>query len=163
MKFLWGLLVGAFLGAIGTMWYVNKRMEASDVETAVNAAINTETVIVSDESALPTDFRIFYADFHQDSVFQLEHVSFPLEGLPAYADSIQMIPGNYKYKREDWSLHRGFNDNEGQFERKFNILSENMIIETIKDDQNGIGMQRRFANSDGEWRLIYYADINLMR
>jgi len=150
MKFLWGLLVGAFLGAIGTMWYVKKNM---------NVTSEVGTPIAND---LPADFSNFYEEFHADSVYQINHVVFPLQGLPAYADSITMVEGTFRFQKEDWTTHKPFQDETGSFKREFKILGDGFVVEEIKDAQNGIGMQRRFAKRGAEWYLIYYAEINFV-
>ena len=33
-------------------------------------------------SRLPEDFVAFYERFLQDSLYQMEHINFPLEGIP---------------------------------------------------------------------------------
>ena len=153
MKFLWGLLVGAFIGAVGTMWYVKNNMETSPEGAS-------EVKEVSNE--LPDDFSVFYEAFHKDSMYQIEHVVFPLQGLPAYADSITMVEGTYRFEKKDWTMHKEFNDSDNNFKREFKILGDGFIVEQIRDAQNGIGMQRRFAKRGAEWYLIYYAEINFV-
>jgi len=150
MKFLWGLLIGAFLGAIGTMWYVKKNMGSPIQE------------VVQTGEQLPDDFSVFYESFHLDSLYQIEHVVFPLQGLPAYADSLTMVEGTFRFEKEDWTMHKEFNDAGGQFKREFKILGDGFIVEQIRDAQNGLGMQRRFAKRGSEWYLIYYAEINFV-
>ncbi len=150
MKFLWGLLVGAFLGAIGTMWYVKNNMDQSVAEP------------IAVDNELPDDFSVFYEAFHKDSIYQINHVLFPLQGLPAYADSITMAEGTYRFEKADWTMHKEFQDADGQFKREFKILGDGFIVEQIRDKQNGIGMQRRFAKRGPEWYLIYYAEINFV-
>ncbi len=37
------------------------------------------------ESNVPVDFMDFYMNFHQDSLYQMEHIQFPLRGMPSMA------------------------------------------------------------------------------
>lgn len=150
IKFLWGLLAGAFLGSLVTLWYVKGQLQnAPDADTYVS-------------NVVPEDFLNFYEKFHQDSIYQLDHIIFPLQGLPAYADSATMADRSFRFQKEDWVLHKNFNDQDGQFVRTFNKLSEGMMVEQIKNSDNGIGMQRRFAKRGEEWFLIYYAEVNFV-
>ena len=48
---------------------------------------------VSAPAELSNDFQVFYELFHRDSSYQMEHITFPLEGLPDYADSVDIADG----------------------------------------------------------------------
>ena len=119
MKFLWGLLVGAFLGAICTMWFINRKLERQQAMQQVAEEI----------SRLPQGFMGFLDRFSSDSLFQIEHITFPLSGLPAYADSATIAEGNFKYYPEDWVMHRSFKD-DGTFIREFQVAGDAMVIES---------------------------------
>ncbi len=153
MRFFWGMLLGAFLGAIGTMWYVQRQMNLTTPAEAVAAASSND---------IPADFLDFYERFHGDSLYQINHIVFPLQGLPAYADSLVIAANNFRFQQEEWVLHKEFQDNDGQFERKFKNLGAGFMVEQIEDPENGLGMQRRFAKRGEEWFLIYYAEMNFV-
>ena len=115
------------------------------------------------EAALPAefqDFADFYERFHQDSAYQMEHIIFPLEGLPREADSITIASGAFRWQKEDWRMQRGFNLQSSSFEQDLIPISEGLIIEKITHKEGDLGMQRRFARLGEEWYLIYYADLN---
>jgi len=150
IKFLWGLLVGAFLGGIVTMWYIKGQLQNTPAP---------DTYVSND---IPQDFLNFYEKFHQDSLYQMEHIIFPLQGLPAYADSATIAEKSFRFQKEDWVLHKRFDDQDGQFNRSFNKLSEGMMVEQIKNVENGIGIQRRFVKRENDWYLIYYAEVNFV-
>lgn len=117
------------------------------------------------EEQLPSeyqDFVEFYERFHQDSAYQMEHIIFPLEGLPREADSTTIASGSFRWKKEDWRIQRPFNLESSSFEQQLAPVSEDLIIEKITHKMGDMGMQRRFARLGEEWYLIYYADLNRM-
>ena len=111
------------------------------------------------EVEIPEDFRDFYARFHADTSFQLEHIVFPLSGLPANADTLS--PGTkYQWQKEGWRWHRPIDPTLTGFEREWQMLTQDLIVETISQRSAGFGMMRRFAKMDNGWMLIYYAGMN---
>lgn len=157
-KFLIGLVTGI---ALTTAFFILRE------RTAVDNTSSTETEnIATSESTeeeglrLPQDFVLFYDKFHSDSLYQLEHILFPLEGLPPDTDSITANSGNFRWQRKDWILHKHFDSMEGNFSQQFVPMGDAMVIEQIRHTQAAYGMQRRFAKMDGEWQLIYYGAMN---
>ncbi|MEN0003035.1 MAG: hypothetical protein AAF798_02785 [Bacteroidota bacterium] len=106
------------------------------------------------------DFADFYKAFHADSLYQVEHVNFPLEGLPAEADSATIMQSTFRWQKADWTMHRGFNVEGSEFQQDFLPLGDDLIIEKFVHPQSGWGIIRRFAKLDGEWYLIYYTGLN---
>ena len=108
---------------------------------------------------LPEEFYSFYIQFHADSLFQMQHISFPLEGTrKAGEGSINlMIP--HSWQKEEWILHKTFNDYNGSFKREFFQVGP-VIIEKIADKNEFFKMERRFAKFDKEWQLIFYSVNN---
>jgi hypothetical protein len=104
------------------------------------------------------DFNAFYLRFHRDTAYQTAHITFPLEGLPANADSLTFSSNNFKWPRADWKYHQLLDDEE--FTRNFLILNEKMVSESIRLKNSNLGLVRRFAKMDGDWYLIYYAGLN---
>lgn len=118
------------------------------------------------EEQLPdayADFAEFYERWHRDSTFQMEHIQFPLQGLPPRADSATVARNNFFYQQEDWTLHRPVNYSKSDFNREFVTLGQDIIIEYILHQSGDYGMMRRWARQDGEWTLIYFADMNQIR
>ncbi|MCO6478334.1 MAG: DUF4348 domain-containing protein [Phaeodactylibacter sp.] len=109
------------------------------------------------------DFVAFYERFHQDSAYQVEHIIFPLEGLPREADSATIASAAFRWQKEDWRVQRPFNLQSNNFEQQLIPISEGLIIEKIIHKGSGLAMQRRFARLGDEWYLIYYADLNRMK
>ena len=108
-----------------------------------------------EEVKLPEDFAAFYNNFHTDSTYQINHITFPLEGVQNANEGKIDILLPIKWEREDWVLHKAFNDHNGTFTRTYELAGP-IIIEKISDANNFFAMERRFAKLSGEWHLIYY-------
>ena len=108
---------------------------------------------------VPDDFETFYQRFHTDSLYQMEHISFPLAGLPAHADSLEDVR-SFFWQKDAWVLHRAYDERLTGFERNRRKFGPDIIVETIVQKDTDIGMMRRFAKMDDEWMLIYYAAMN---
>ncbi|MFZ1498073.1 MAG: hypothetical protein WAS72_13505 [Saprospiraceae bacterium] len=107
-----------------------------------------------------SDFAIFYEKFHQDSVFQVAHILFPLEGLPNQADSATLENEKYFWEQKDWVLHKPFTEDNKEYERNLTQITDGMVVETIRFANGEYGIQRRFARFGKDWFLIYYAGMN---
>lgn len=105
-------------------------------------------------------FENFYIKFHQDSIYQIEHITFPLEGLPEQADSAMLADNNFRWEKKNWRTHQMLNPNDSNFKQEFIPVGNAMIIEKITDSKTGFAMTRRFAKLDEEWYLIYYSGMN---
>lgn len=101
--------------------------------------------IITEES-IPESFFNFYNRFHSDSLYQLQHISFP----------IPEIEEGLKYTKENWIINKAFAVDDKEYKReiqnRFGIISE-----VIYHTQGALIIERRFAKlSDEEWSLIYY-------
>lgn len=105
------------------------------------------------------DFVDFYERFHADSTFQMNHIIFPLPGLPRNVDSTTLADG-FLWQEESWTLHRPVDYTNSDFQREFIPFGDDILIEQIRHRSNNLGMIRRWQRSDGEWYLIYYAALN---
>lgn len=103
-------------------------------------------------------FDAFYASFHTDSLFQLSHILFPLEGLPEAMDTTH-LGATYYWNKETWILHHPFNPGDTTFERQFQIIDSTLIREVIVHLMSGYRMERRFSFTGEEWQLIYYSPM----
>jgi len=157
MKYVLSFLLGVLCTSIFFIFYLKNRLANS-----TTAVATTEQVIAQDDVAptgLPNGFRKFYENFHRDSVFQLNHIRFPLEGIPEKETEGMDVSGFY-WKKENWKMHRPFNAMDGSFIRDFQPLGEDMVIEKIRHAEASYGMQRRFSRDGDDWYLIYYAAMN---
>ncbi|NND32898.1 MAG: hypothetical protein HKN76_09925, partial [Saprospiraceae bacterium] len=72
-----------------------------------------------------------------------------------------LAPGSsFRWQRENWRWHRPIDPALSGFEREWQILNQDMIIERITQKTAGFGMMRRFAKMDEQWMLIYYSAMN---
>lgn len=106
------------------------------------------------------DFYQFYQKFHRDTLYQLDHITFPLKGLPAHADSATLARDDYFWNADQWTYHRPVDFETSDFVRDLRPVNEEMIVEYIRHKNGQMGMTRRFAKIAGEWYLIYFADLN---
>lgn len=155
MKFSAGLVLGILLGMTVTYWLMRSQGLLSRGEQELPTAAEAE--------GLPVDFTEFYTRFHGDSAFQLQHIQWPLAGIPEQADSIQLARGNYQWTQEQWQTHKPFNSEGGTFKQNFEVLSKDLIVERIRDKDEQFGMERRFAKLSEGWYLIYYAGMNKLK
>ena len=111
-------------------------------------------------AAVSSDFIAFYDRFLSDSLFQVEHIQFPLEGIPDNADSADVADGNFRWERENWKMHRKFDPKQTGFKVNLESFGSDIITERILHERGRYAMLRRYAKMDGDWRLIYYAGFN---
>ena len=110
------------------------------------------------KTEIPEDFVEFYNKFHTDTLFQVEHIHFPLEGMPALAPGSDLEGFSFWWERVGWKMHKPFDDNGGTFTRTFSNFA-GIITEQISDNSGQFTMMRRFSKMDGEWTLIYYKEM----
>lgn len=106
---------------------------------------------------LPADFVVFYEKFHADSIYQIDHIRFPLEGMPTVSDNA--VPTDFHWDMNDWVMHKPFTESN-EFNRELTMVDSTIVIEKIRLKNNEYGMERRFAKFGNEWQLIYYAAMN---
>lgn len=103
-------------------------------------------------------FDDFYTRFHTDSLFQMSHILFPLEGLPEAMDTTRYGEAYY-WNKESWHLHHPFNPMDTAFERQFQVIDSTLIREVIVHLMTGYRMERRFSFTGEDWQLIYYSPL----
>ena len=111
---------------------------------------------------IPEDFLTFYNQFHTDTLFQVEHINFPLAGLPSLDPQEDISGTTFWWERDGWKYHRPFNDMDGTYSRTFTNFQD-IITETIKDQSGQFTMVRRFTRSGDSWRLIFYKELGRNR
>lgn len=114
----------------------------------------------AEATELPAGFSEFYQQFHNDSLFQIEHIVFPLEGLPNNADSAIVAAKTFRWTPETWRMQRQFDFQVSEYKREIVPLTESIVMERILHQSGDFGMVRRFAIVGGDWHLIYYAGVN---
>ena len=116
----------------------------------------SESSVNQDVVVLDSTFVKFYNTFHSDSIFQLDHVAFPLEN--SHEETIEG-----PWTRENWILHRPFQSHDGSFVRNYDIIGK-VVVEEIEDVSGFFKLERRFGQLSSGWNLIYYkittAEVN---
>ena len=123
-------------------------------------ACNRHAPAAPDTGILPTDFQVFYELFHRDSSYQMEHIRFPLEGLPDYADSMTIASGHYTWDAKDWVMHQRQLADDPEFQREVSMFGDFVVRERYVHKERPLMTERRFEKDQGEWFLIYYAGLN---
>ncbi len=121
---------------------------------AKNAAHTPEDL----SQGIPDDFLAFYNQFHEDSVFQMTRINFPLKGIKA----IENIGGgeSYSYSQDEWIIHKPFDDMGGTFSRSFEEFS-GIVVETMLANEGQFRSVRRWAKLGDEWHLIFYQPMGM--
>jgi hypothetical protein len=106
------------------------------------------------------DFLTFIDKFSTDSSYQMEHILFPLEGKPAMKDSLDIIPDNFRWQKEGWTIHKPYDDMNGTFTREL-VDFNGIVMELISDTSGKYSMERRFSKLNDGWYLIYYKSMGV--
>lgn len=137
------------------LWYVFLLL--SGMFTACQAPENDGSGHL-DSAESHDGFEEFYTRFHQDSLYQIQHIQFPLQGVSSNPTDHHSA---FRWYRKDWRMHHLFDEQTTGFQSTFTRLGDDFVIERI-DHRNGqYGMERRFSRlGDQEWFLIYYAALH---
>jgi hypothetical protein len=128
---------------------------------SVNTTEEQNTSVAPD--TLPDDFVTFFRLFHEDSAYQMEHILFPLEGLPpTTGDGDTSTITRYFWQKADWKKHNRFTDPGHNFEQWYEVLNDRFIEHWIQMKGTNLFMKRRFAKLEGGWYLIYYQGMRPM-
>ena len=109
-----------------------------------------------------TGFVNFYERFHQDSAFQMAHILFPLQGLPAAGDTTSAPGQPFFWQEENWKMQGPFDADRSEFTRTIKPYGPDIMVEEIVHRNGEIGMMRRWARLDSTWYLVYYAGLNAL-
>lgn len=110
-----------------------------------------------------SDFEAFYNRFMTDSLYQIGHIVFPLEGIPDHADSTNIRGTSFRWTKEDWVMHRKFDPANSGYKVEFIPFGDDLMVENITHHSGQYGMMRRFAKLNNEWHLIYYVGMNAIQ
>jgi hypothetical protein len=110
-----------------------------------------------DAVQLPADFVEFYKKFHADSLYQVNHIQWPLQGDTI--DSTTNKKNNIFWKPESWFFQKADFD-RAHYTVEVDMMGDFMVIERIVLKSMRYGLERRFAKQpEGEWAMIYYSDM----
>lgn len=111
------------------------------------------------EVSLPDDFLPFLEKFSTDTLYQIDHIQWPLEKQLALShpedDSESVM-----LTEEEWKIQHAFDDMNGTYSQQF--INFNGIITEVTIDKSGqYTMLRRFTKIDDKWKLIFYKEMGL--
>jgi hypothetical protein len=117
--------------------------------------------VTTSNTQLPADFNTFYEKFHTDSLYQVAHISWPLQGDKSeQVDSTHYAKKDILWQQDAWIMHHPVDYRSGDYKRQVQVLGDGLVIEYITITAGGYGIERRFAKQpDGEWNLIFYSDM----
>lgn len=133
----------------------NQAPNAGNTPTQVD-----QTSVLPATEPLPEGFLAFYEKFHADSLYQMTHINWPLQGDKSVAvDSSTFQLQEVHWEAKNWRMHHaGFNPNDYRVERQ--TIGDVMVVERVMAKAVNYGLERRFAKQpDGEWALIFYSDM----
>ncbi len=118
------------------------------------------TIEESEVDTLPADFVQFFNRFHEDTAYQMAHITFPLAGMPPTKGTGDTImQERFFWQRDTWTKHKHFNDPGGDFDHWYLVLNERIIEHWIQLKGTNMYMKRRFAKLDDDWYLIFYQGL----
>ena len=154
MRTVIGIIIGMAL-----ILAFQKIMNDGSEQTTEKQPVMTDKS-ASTENEISKDFLDFYTRFHEDSLFQIEHITFPLEGLPINADTLTMKMQEFRWTKEEWRMHKLPDEQNIDMDKKWVKLKDGLIVEMIQLNESKMAMQRRFAKTSRGWAMIYYAAPN---
>lgn len=134
--------------------YCNNSKKNIITETIVEREENAknENKSKSDINFENKEFELFYAKFISDSLFQMEHIKFPVKGMISECDTtIYLTRSNWKFFSEDIriSVNNSLDTNKiEQDSLKFHYLNIRKEVGTL--------FEIEFKKIDGNWYLVYY-------
>jgi hypothetical protein len=128
-----------------------------------DATTESELAAIAEAKAMynDADFKAFYDRFGKDSVFQMEHITFPLEGKRRLLDSLDVVPDSFRWERRNWILHKTYDENNESFLRSWADIGGRIVVEKIQDNSGRYTMERRFGKLSSGWHLIYYEEMGI--
>jgi len=93
---------------------------------------------------IPEEFVDFYNKFHDDSLYQMDHIVFPLK---------EKEDGSLWYP-EEWSMNRPVDLGDDYIRELDNF--EGIITEAIIHKRGFFSLERRFSKMSNGYNLIYY-------
>jgi len=114
----------------------------------------TSTTSSSDDE-LPRDFLTFYHNFHQDSLYQIDHILFPLQGQRS--DSLGQN-NSYAWSDTTWKLHHPISFLGTTYEQVFQI-APGFITDIVYSEKYNLSMIRRFVRTSNSYQLVFYKEM----
>jgi len=109
----------------------------------------------SKASAKAENFDQFYNRFHNDSMFQISRLRFPIEGARVTSNTSE------KWTRKNWQMIKTkvFDVDTKQYKATYK-KTEDTFTERVWMENSGFSIECRFKLIDGKWWLVYMKDEN---
>ena len=109
------------------------------------------------------DFTDFYEKFHSDSLFQVEHIAWPLNGMRAVEIDSQSVMQKYTWQPEEWTMHRLAILNNGDYEQELTWMDNDFVSERVRLKNSSFGLERHFSRFNNSWELVFYSEMHEMK
>ena len=130
------------------------------IVTASCNNINNNTSIKTNPVKLESEiFDSFYLKFHQDTLFQINRIVFPLDGYNLNNENAFNSNSNFKWNRKEWTYHKLIKF-DMQFKKETTIHGDS-AIEKIYIPNSGFEIIRKFSKVKGKWFLVFYGNQDL--
>jgi len=111
-------------------------------KVAVEKPVESSAAVVT-----PEGFDAFYTKFHTDSLYQLDHILFPIP---------EQQSGD-AWMKESWKMHHDPFENPIDLIREIRDIN-GLVIEVVYHKLGFYLVERRFMpRGDDSWDMIYYA------
>lgn len=127
---------------------------------ACKAETPASEMVSATAEAVPAGFVAFYERFHADSLYQVEHIAWPLSGKRLQEGEVAGEAGAGRWTRDTWRVHKRVRPEDG-FVLEYEVMGDDLVTERIAARQGNYELIRRFARLSDGWQLIYYAESAL--
>lgn len=140
--------------------YISLLAQLSSCTSGTSSAPNstlTETIIsIEDSNDIQTDFEIFYNQFIEDSLFQMNHIEWPLEGN--YID----YETEKNWSIENWNLITWDYKNEEitEFDSISFIETDSLTYLSYHCLDCGYSFALKFKKNNDDWKLVLRQENN---
>jgi uncharacterized membrane-anchored protein YitT (DUF2179 family) len=125
-------------------------------ESTAEKTINTEKKVIEKpaekfaKKVEVENFNSFYKHFHNDSLFQISRIKFPLKK-----------EDNFQIEKENWLMHRStINSIDTSMFKAKVTKANNYYKEVIYIEGGGFYLEREFKQIKGKWYLTSFVDEN---
>jgi hypothetical protein len=110
------------------------------------------TINYSDPDSIPYDFKQFYNKFISDSIYQMNHIKFPLRGLLGECENSKL------WKQSEWiTIKWNFIvDFKNPLDSNIVSINDSKLYYENYRKEIGTFAEMGFEKINGEWFLVYY-------
>lgn len=152
MKYLIFFIVLIFI-AIGC----GKTLKESSTHKESKPLVKSTKPEYTEATMFYEDFDKFYQKFHNDSLFQMSRVKFPLKGY-----EMDTTEQTKSWSKQNWTMHRAKISEVDTAVFKTDIeMNSNFRKERIFIDGGGFNSERVFKRINGKWYLTLFVNEDM--